>query len=523
MPISLTSHLSALTGPNRSASLVGLQRGIEKESLRVLPSGELARTSHPAALGSALTHPNITTDFSEAQLELITQVNDSVDGCMQELTDVHRYVYEHLDNELLWASSMPCVLAGDDIPLGYYGESNIGRTKTVYRQGLATRYGPLMQTISGIHYNFSIPDPLWTVLAEVRGRSLDQDFKTDAYFGLIRNFRRHSWLLIYLFGASPALCKSFVNDTPHALEHFDEGSLYLPNATSLRMGRLGYQSDAQADLHISYNSLAQYAESIRHAMTQPFPAYEALGVKVDGRYLQLSSTLIQIENEFYGTIRPKRRIASGERPLTTLNERGVEYVEVRCIDLNPFLPVGIDAAQIRFLDTFLLHCLLSESPPDSRTESARLIDNQLTVVERGRAPDATLMRSDQQISITEWATSLLDECGDIASLLDEAHAGSAYREAWHQQRDRVADPALTPSARILAAMREKDVPFFRFAMDRSIAHRDQFLAEPMDQGMRTRFEQLAQQSLTDQLVIEANDVLDFDSFLASYLKLPENP
>ena len=214
MPNSLTSHLSALTGPSRSASLLGLRRGIEKESLRVLPGGELARTSHPAALGSALTHPHITTDFSEAQLELITQVNDSVEGCMQELTDVHRYVYEHIDDELLWASSMPCVLAGDDIPLGYYGESNIGRTKTVYRQGLATRYGPLMQTISGIHYNFSIPDALWAVLAEVRGRSLDQHFKTDAYFGLIRNFRRHSWLLIYLFGASPALCKSFVNQMP---------------------------------------------------------------------------------------------------------------------------------------------------------------------------------------------------------------------------------------------------------------------------------------------------------------------
>ena len=133
------------------------------------------------------------------------------------------------------------------------------------------------------------------------------------------------------------------------------------------------------------------------------------------------------------------------------------------------------------------------------------------------------MHGDQQISITEWATSLLAECGDIASLLDEAHAGSAYREAWHQQRDRVADPELTPSARILAAMRDNSVPFFRFAMNRSIAHRDQFLAEPMDQGMRARFEQLAQQSLTDQRVIEANDVLDFDSFLASYLKLPENP
>lgn len=378
----LESSLAALdTGPAHT-SLTLLARGIEKESLRVRTDGNLSQARHPAGLGAPLTHPTITTDFCEAQPELVTSIHTTVAGCVQELTDIHRFVYEHLDDELLWSSSMPCMLGQDDqVPLAQFGDSNIGRTKNIYRRGLSARYGALMQTISGIHYNFSIPETLWPTIAAAQGTTDSRAFRDAAYFGLIRNFRRHSWLLIYLFGASPSLCKSFVKGKDHHLESFDEGSLYLPHATSLRMGRLGYQSDAQANLHISYNTLAQYARSMLEALTQPYPAYERIGVKIGGEYRQLSTTLLQIENEFYGTIRPKRVIKKGQRHLTALTSAGVEYVEVRCLDLNPFLPVGIDAEQIRFLDTFLLHCLLSDSPPDTPAETRELGINQLRVVE----------------------------------------------------------------------------------------------------------------------------------------------
>src|SRR5262249_4070622 len=157
----------------------------------------------------------------------------------------------------------------------------------------------------------------------------------------------------------------FLKGKSHNLENFDEGSLYLPHATSLRMGRLGYQSDAQSALRISYNSLGAYARSLLQALTQSYPAYERIGVKVTGEYRQLSTTLLQIENEFYGTIRPKRRIQNSQRPLTALAASGVEYVEVRCLDLNPFLPVGIGEQEIRFIDAFLLHCLLRDSPAET--------------------------------------------------------------------------------------------------------------------------------------------------------------
>ena len=187
--------------------------------------------------------------------------------------------------------------------------------------GLGHRYGRRMQTISGIHYNWSLPG-----------------LGNDEYFALIRNFRRHSFVLLVLFGASPAVCPSFVAGREHGLQPLSPHTLHLPHATSLRMGRLGYQSDAQASLSVSYNNLESYAASLHEALTKPYPPYKAIGIRnPGGEYNQLATSLLQIENEFYGTIRPKRTIERGERPLHALRERGVEYVEVRCMDLDPFV------------------------------------------------------------------------------------------------------------------------------------------------------------------------------------------
>ena len=378
-------------------ALPGMRRGLEKESLRAAPDGALALTPHPAALGSPLTHPHITTDFSESQPELVTGTHGSVQACLDELRQIHQVVYAEmaaLGDEMLWASSMPCKLPPDEmIPLGYYGTSNVGRAKSVYRMGLGHRYGRRMQTISGIHYNWSLP-----------GAGSEQ------YFGLIRNFRRHAFLLLYLFGASPVVCGTFVQGRQHALQPLGSRAMYLPHATSLRMGRLGYQSDAQSTLAVSYNGLEGYAASLQDALTRPWPAYEAIGIQApSGDYNQLAVTLLQIENEFYGTIRPKRVIEPGERPLHALRARGVEYVEVRLMDLNPFLPVGIDEQTMRFLDVFLLHCLLSDSPPDSPAEIEALKRNQHLVAERGREPGLKLACGGMEVALTDWAAQVMGE------------------------------------------------------------------------------------------------------------------
>jgi glutamate--cysteine ligase len=500
--------------------LRGLLRGIEKEGLRVRPDGTLADTPHPAALGSALTHPHITTDFSESQLELITGVHADVDACLKELAEIHQFVYRHIGDEMLWCASMPCKLPADDaIPLGRYGRSNVGRAKTVYRRGLSYRYGRRMQTISGIHYNFSLPEAAWPMLQRADDRrGTAQAYQTEAYFALIRNFRRHSWLLLYLFGASPAVCASFVAGRQHRLQELSPGTLYLPTSTSLRMGRLGYQSDAQASLAVSYNSLQSYANSLYHALTDPYPPYEAIGLRDGEDYRQLATTLLQIENEFYGTIRPKRVIRPGERPLHALGERGVEYVEVRCLDIDPLCPIGITAATIRFLDVFLLYCLLSDSPPDTPEEIAAKARNQHRVAERGRDPDVRLTRGKEEIALAEWGREVLHECEPIAQALDNVHRSDAYHDVLTAAGAALGNPSATPSASILREMGQCHAKsHLRFVLAQSVRHRGELLELPLPAAAAARFAGLAETSLAEQQQIEARDTMPFEIYRQQYL------
>ena len=485
-------------------ALPGMRRGLEKESLRAAPDGALALTPHPAALGSPLTHPHITTDFSESQPELVTGTHGSVQACLDELRQIHQVVYAEmaaLGDEMLWASSMPCKLPPDEmIPLGYYGTSNVGRAKSVYRMGLGHRYGRRMQTISGIHYNWSLP-----------GAGSEQ------YFGLIRNFRRHAFLLLYLFGASPVVCGTFVQGRQHALQPLGSRAMYLPPATSLRMGRLGYQSDAQSTLAVSYNGLEGYAASLQDALTRPWPAYEAIGIQApSGDYNQLAVTLLQIENEFYGTIRPKRVIEPGERPLHALRARGVEYVEVRLMDLNPFLPVGIDEQTMRFLDVFLLHCLLSDSPPDSPAEIEALKRNQHLVAERGREPGLKLACGGMEVALTDWAAQVLGELPALARALDEALGGDGHQAAVQAAQQALHNPALLPSARVLAALPGYGDSYVAFMLDRSQQIRSLMLAQPPDAALRQRFAEMAVQSRAQQHAIEVSDTLSFEQYRREY-------
>jgi len=513
---SLEQRLRALP----PALLRGLLRGIEKESLRVNADGTLALTPHAAALGSALTHDHITTDFSESQLELITGVHDSVSGCLDELTRIHQFVHRNIGDETLWCCSMPCVLPSDDrIPIGRYGSSNVGTAKTVYRKGLSHRYGSRMQTISGIHYNFSVPPEAWPLLQRESGSSGPvQTFQDAAYFSLIRNFRRYSWLLLYLFGASPAVCNSFVAGRDHGLQDLSPGNLYLPWATSLRMSPLGYQSAAQASLAVSYNNLDTYAYSLSDALTQPYPDYERIGIRDGDDYRQLSTTLLQIENEFYGTIRPKRPIRPGERPVHALRERGVEYVEVRLMDLNPFCAIGIDESTIRFLDMFLLHCLLEDGPGDTPAEIVVLARNQLLVARGGRDPNLLLTHDNESLSPAEWGKKLLAEYEPIAAALDRAHRTHAYGDALADASATLSQPSRTPSARVLQEMEKAHANNFpRFGIARSLQYKDELLALPWTDADQARFRQAAEQSLVEQKRIEDADTMPFEIYRQHYL------
>ena len=516
----LSARMELLSGTANPELLTGIQRGIEKESLRITPEGSLSQTPHPHGLGSALTHPYITTDFSEALLEFITPVFTDIDSCLEFLDEVHRFAYSGIDGEQLWTASMPCALGGEtSIPVARYGSSNVATMKTAYRYGLVHRYGSVMQTIAGIHYNFSLPTELWQVLqSQDRDTRAPQDYITDAYFSLIRNFRRYSWLLIYLYGASPAVCKSFLNGRGHQLQDFNDNSLYLPNSTALRMGELGYQSSAQQNLSICYNSVNNYIATLREAIRNTHPDYEKIGVKVDGEYRQLSTALLQIENEFYSPIRPKRVTHSGEIPLGALRQRGVEYIEVRCIDLNPYLPLGIDGDQVRFIDSFLLYCLLQQSPLCDDSERQQIKHNMQAVVNNGRDPQLQLSSADGDIGLPEWGHQLLDGIERVAEMLDRAHGGDDYRRVCRQQREKLDNPDLTPSAQMIADMRAGDCGFFHFARDLAQQHADYFLQRPLSEERHHWFTAESERSLLQQSDIEAADDVDFDRYLSDYYR-----
>lgn len=513
--------LRILSAPENVGLLKAIRRGIEKESLRVTAAGQLAMTPHPRGLGSALTHPRITTDFSEALIELITPPDTDIEVTLQTLEDIHKVVYEQIGDELLWVSSMPCAIGDDgDIPIARYGTSNVARMKEVYRTGLGNRYGRTMQTIAGIHYNWSAPDECLSLLqtACASGESF-QNFKTNAYFGLIRNFRRHTWLLLYLFGAAPAICKSFVRNREHNLEPLDANShtLHKPYATSLRMGDLGYQSSAQESLYVCYNNLEKYTNTLQQALATPYAAYEKLGLKDDsGEYRQLNTHLLQIENEFYSTVRPKRTTRPGETPLKALRERGIEYVEVRCIDLNPFVPVGIDREQADFLDIFLLYSLLADSPDIDPLEYREILANQLATVYEGRAPGFELQRKGQAITLCQWGGELLAAMVPVAAMLDSAYGNQRFSQCLATMEQRLKSSDNTPSAQILAELKTQHISYFQWALAKSRAHKAAFMASPGNSATSSAYAAMASQSLAQQAQIEAADNVSFDDYLAAY-------
>ncbi|MFM0288992.1 glutamate--cysteine ligase [Paraburkholderia megapolitana] len=515
----LSHRLSVLSaGPQADALTAGL-RGIEKESLRVTPAGRLAMTAHPRSFGSALTHPSLTTDYSEALVELITPAEQDVSMTLEQLDTLHRFVYTKLDSEILWNNSMPALLPADDeIPIARYGTSNIGELKYVYRVGLSLRYGRTMQCIAGIHYNYSLSEEVWRLLhADQQSTASPVDFQSERYLALIRNFRRTSWLLMYLFGASPALDRRFLRDRPHTLETFDADTLYRPYATSLRMSDLGYSNTtAQSALRADYNTLPGYLDALTQAVSQPYPQYEAIGTHRDGKWVQINTNVLQIENEFYSTIRPKRVTYPGERPLHALATRGVQYVEVRCMDIDPFEPVGISLETSRFLDAYLLVCALDDSaplPPDAYCEANQ---NFSAVTSEGRKPGLELTRDGKTVSMIDWASELLAKIDLAAARLDALHGDDRHASAVATQRAKLADVSLTPSARVLQTMREREQSFLAFGLAQSEAHAAWFHSRPLDAAKEKEMTELAAQSLAEQATLEREEVGSFDAFIAAY-------
>ncbi len=520
MQKSAESRLKRLQTAEADGLLRGGQVGLEKESLRVGPGGNLARTPHPRALGAPLTHPQITTDYSEALVELITPPLPNLERALDDLADLHAFIAPRLGQDILWATSMPCVVAGEaSIPIAEYGKTNEARMKHIYRLGLGIRYGRVMQVISGVHFNFSLAEDLWQPLAELEGHRGDLNaFKSERYFGLIRNVQRCGWLVPYLFGASPAICRSFAGGHSDGLEDFDPSTLYLPYATSLRMSDLGYQNKKGSKVaqNISYNSVGEYIRGLDWATSTKDSEYAAMGVLVDGEYRQLNANVLQIENEYYGSIRPKQISDPDERPMLALKRRGVRYVEFRTLDVSPLDPEGVNLTQLRFLRALLVLCLVADSPPvDSAEKDANRFNLGRTAM-HGRDPSFRLEREGRETKARDWGLEICEGLQSVCEVLDGDDPGKPYRNAVAEQVEALHDPARTPSARMLAEMRQTREGFYDYAMRLSQAHHSAYLKRPLSTERLALFESMVENSWGQQEVLESQPQIPFEAFLEAY-------
>ena len=484
------------------------------------PAGGLAQTPHPQSLGSALTHPYITTDYSEALMEFVTPPFEHSADVLAFLRDAQAYVYSHLHDELLWATSMPCVLAGEaGVPIAQYGSSNPGMMKHVYRRGLGYRYGKVMQVIAGVHFNYSLPENFWRLYQQIENNKQSlREFTDDQYFAVIRNLQRFGWLVPYLFGASPAICKSFISGKKTSLQEFDSNTYYGPYATSLRMGDIGYQNNKENEIGIKacYRNLDAYVQSLQYAISTPYRGYEEIGVKVGGSYRQLNANILQIENEYYSTVRPKQILEGYEKPSLALQRRGVRYIELRSLDVNAFEPLGINATQMKFIEALMVYCLIQDSPQICQNEQVEIDRNELDVAHRGRDPGLMLQRNSKSISLKQWALEIFDDMAGVCELLDRAHGDKPYMKALHEQREKIIDPELTPSARMLATMREHGEGFYHFARRMSQQYYDYFRSVELTQEQRRAFDELTTVSLAKQQQMEAENTISFEEYLQQY-------
>ncbi len=520
MPRLLEQRLRRLINSGNARLLTGGRKGLEKESLRIDRNGSIAQTPHPHAWGAPLTHPHITTDYSEALPEFVTPAFTDVGETVAFLDDIHRFLYRHLsEQELLWAASMPCAVADDSaIPIARYGSSDIGRLKHIYRVGLDYRYGRRMQAIAGVHFNYSLPEAFWPGYQddEGGGEAL-QTFIDRSYFSLIRNFRRLGWLIPFLFGNSPAVCKSFLAGRTTRFRELMRGTYYLPHATSLRMSDIGYKNKNQSALTVSYDSLADYVASLNRALHTPYPEYEAIGLYDGDERIQLSTNVLQIENEYYSFIRPKRTTRPGERPNKALSERGVEYVEIRALDVNCLSPLGVEPEQLYFIEAFLIFCLLEDSPNLTAEELRAIEYNELTVALRGRAPGLELIENGARRAIRAWSLEICDRMHVICEYLDAGNDAAPYSRALKHQIETIRHPESLPAARILDTLASRSLQFHAYAMELSQQHAQSLRERPPDAAVEEKFSALATASHAEQRELEATASGALEDFITAYL------
>lgn len=400
--------------------------GIEWESLRALSDGKLSLTPHPEVFGDKLKNPVITTDFSESQIEIITPTFDSIDEAFDVFSLLADLVNASLpDNEYLWFQSIPCILPYyDKIPIAKYGDEGVESEK--YRMELAKKYGVKKQMISGVHFNFSFADESVEKLYEIIGPDLDfKEFKNEIYLKIARNYLRYCWLIIYLTGCSIGSHGTFSKDCIHKMDARDAyGSYYSTKGPSFRNASCGYKN--LKNLYPGYASVDEFTRDVQSFIDE-------------GDLSEAKELYTQIR------LKPKRPMDM----LNSLKEDGIEYVEIRTLDINPFYKCGLVRHDMKFLHLFLIYMAIkSESDYVDWQKEAKI--NEENTAERAYDESMRLLKDGEETTLKEWASEIINEMYGMCEVL-----GIEEENTLKLMHDRVSNPDLTYGKRLLELISER--------------------------------------------------------------------
>ena len=399
--------------------------GIEWESLRAKGDGELSLTPHPEIFGDKLTNPLITTDFSESQIEIITPTFNTIENAFDTFSLLSDLVNSSLpEDEYLWFQSIPCILPyWDQIPIAQYSDEGVESQK--YREDLAKKYGVKKQMISGVHFNFSFTDEFLEKLQKIEKSDLSfKEFKNNVYLKIARNYLRYCWLIIYLTGCSIGSHKTFSNDCIHLMDTKDDyGSYYSTRGPSFRNASCGYKN--LKELYPSYNSVDEFVRDIN-------------GFIENGDLSEAKELYTQIR------LKPK----NPKDLLNSLQNDGIEYIEIRTLDINPFYKCGLVRHDMKFLHLFLIYMFIKDESdyPDWQQE-AKI--NEENTAECAYVESMRLLRDGKEVTLKSWAAEIINEMYGMCEVLgfDEFHTLSLML-------NRISNPDLTYGQRLLKLIEE---------------------------------------------------------------------
>ena len=495
---------------NEDASLLANNKvGIERECLRIdKNTGSISQEAHPASLGNILTHNAITVDFGESQLEFITNAYTKKTQVLTELENLYTWTQQNLDKQLLWNSSSPCYIKNSDaINIANFGNSNIAQIKNIYRSGLALRYSKIMQCVSGIHYNFSLSQQFFNALQLATKKPIKQ-LKTNVYLTLARNVKRSYLMLLPLTGASPVVDASFVQAREHSLKKLTNDSYYLPYATSLRMSDIGYQSNLQNNLKISFNEVNCSVASTLDAILKSQYKYSDIALNdSQGSFVQLNQNHLQLENEHYSIVRIKPEVLKEQLALKSLLLNGVHYTELRCLDINPFVNIGIASKQYLLYEIFMVSNAINSCSSLTAKEIDSIASNHNKVVYNGLNPKLEITVNNNgkycRVNFFDWIKSELEgKMLKAAELLDSANNTSDYTEVLQFYLKMLAGEQDFLAQKVIAKVNEEG-SFNQWAFKQSQQFNTAALATSLDSQIAKNLENQALKSRQDFLAIEA--------------------